>query len=89
MSQQQHNRPASELAGYTTVGDWLDRHAGPFFSTRSSFDWFVKRNRDELVDVGALIPRAGRSGSLLSIDKFPKAVLEILKREAQRRARTA
>jgi hypothetical protein len=79
---QQHNGPASELAGYTTVGDWLDHHAGPFFQTRSSFDWFIKRNRDELIELGALIPRGGRSGSLVSVERMPKAVISILKRKA-------
>lgn len=74
--------PVAELDGYTTVGDWLDRYAGPFFETRSSFDWFVKRNRQELVERGALIPREGRSGSLVSRDKFPKAVVDILRRRA-------
>ena len=74
--------PASELAGYTSCGDWLDRYAGPFFETRSSFDWFIKRNRDELVKLGALIPRGGRSGSLVSIERMPKAVISILQRKA-------
>ncbi|MBI3041554.1 MAG: hypothetical protein HYY78_01855 [Betaproteobacteria bacterium] len=71
-----------ELAGYINVADWLDRHAGPFFETRSSLDWFIKRNRLELVERGALLPREGRSGSLLSVEKFPKAVVEILRRRA-------
>ena len=84
-----HNGPASELAGYTTVGDWLDRYAGPFFSTRSSFDWFIKRHRAELIEREALIPRAGRSGSLISTEAFPKAVIAILKREAQEKTRAA
>jgi hypothetical protein len=79
---QEHNGPASELAGYTTVGDWLDRYAGPFFPTRSSVDWFIKRNRRELVERGALIPREGRSGSLVSIERMPQALIEILKRRA-------
>lgn len=72
----------AELTGYTSVGDWLDRHAGPFFETRSSLDWFIKRNRRELVETGALIPREGRSGSLVSIHEFPKAVISILRRRA-------
>jgi hypothetical protein len=42
-----------------------NHHAGPFFETRSSLDWFIKRNRRELVEIGALIPREGRSGSLI------------------------
>ena len=80
--QQSDDAAAPELAGYTSVGDWLDRYAGPFFETRSSLDWFIKRNRRELVEGGALIPREGRSGSLVSLEQFPKAVIRILKRRA-------
>ncbi len=75
-----------DLAGYTTVSDWLDHYAGPFFETRSSFDWFVKRHRDELVESDALIVRQGRAGSLVSKEKFPRAVVAILRREALHRA---
>jgi len=78
--------PAADLAGYTSVGDWLDRHAGPFFETRSSLDWFIKRNRRELVEDGALITREGRSGSLVSIERFPKAIVRILRRRALERS---
>lgn len=85
-AQQQQPAQVSELAGYTSVGDWLDRHAGPFFETRSSLDWFIKRNRRELIEVGALIPREGRSGSLVSIEVFPRAVIKILKRRALEKA---
>ena len=76
----------AELQSYVSVGEFLDRHAGAFFQTRSSLDWFIKRHREELVEIGALIPRAGRSGSLVSTEQFPKAVITILKREAQTRA---
>jgi hypothetical protein len=87
MDTQQRETPGAEpavpeLAGYASAGDWLDRHAGPFFETRSSLDWFIKRNRRELVESGALIPREGRSGSLLSLNEFPKAVIRILRRKA-------
>ena len=82
MNTLQNEVPAAQLAGYATVGDWLDRYAGPFFETRSSLDWFLKRNRRELVEIGALIPREGRSGSLISIERFPQAVVSILKRRA-------
>jgi len=78
--------PVADLAGYTGVGDWLDRYAGPFFETRSALDWFIKRNRRELVEIGALIPREGRSGSIVSIERFPKAVVDILRRRALERA---
>lgn len=72
----------AELANYVSVADWLDRDAGPFFETRTSLDWFIKRNRRELIESGALIPREGRSGSLLSKDRFPQAVIAILRRRA-------
>lgn len=76
----------ADLKQFTTVGDWQDRFAGPFFETRSSLDWFLKRHRNELVELGALLPRAGRSGSLISTELFPKAVIKILRREAKARA---
>ena len=79
----------SELGQYTTAGNWLDLNVQPFFETRSSLDWFLKRHREELVELGALIPRAGRSGSLISTELFPKAVVTILKREAQAKTRAA
>jgi len=74
------------LTDYTSVGDRLDHHAGPFFETRSSLDWFIKRNRRELVEIGALIPREGHSGSLISVESFPKAVVDILRRRALSKA---
>jgi hypothetical protein len=79
----------SALADYTSVGDWQDRYAGPFFETRSALDWFIRHHRAELIELGALIPRSGRNGSLVSKEKFPKAVLSILKREAQEKTRAA
>ena len=82
MDTETHETPVADLAGYTSVGDWLDRHAGPFFETRSSLDWFIKRNPRELVEIGALIPREGRSGSLVSMERFPRAVVGILRRRA-------
>ena len=79
----------ANLQNYTSVGVWLYRDAGPFFGSRSALVWFIKRNRAELIELGALIPRAGRSGSLVSTEKFPKAVVDILKRQAQERTRAA
>ena len=87
--QQQDAGAVSALASCTSVGDWLDRYAGPFFETRSALAWFIRPNRAELIEVGALIPRAGRSGSLVSTEKFPRAVISILKRQAHERARAS
>lgn len=77
---------ASPLAGYMTLTEWVDRHAGPFFETKASVDWFVKRNRRELIEADALIPREGRAGSLVSLEKFPKIVVAIFKRRALEKA---
>lgn len=76
----------ANLTDYMSTGDWLDQHAGPFFDTRASFEWFVKRNRRELVERGALIPRAGRAGSLVSVSRMATAVVDILRRKALERA---
>ena len=84
--QQQQPAQAYGLAGYTSVGEWLDGRAGAFFPTRSSLDWFIKQNRRELIESGALIPREGRSGSLIQPDKFCHAVLNILRRRALEKA---
>lgn len=72
-------------SGYSSIGDWLDRYAGAFFDTRAALDWSVKRNRRELIERGALIPRAGRSGSLVSIHRMSAAVVDILRRRALER----
>lgn len=82
-SQQQAQVP--DLSGFTSVDVWLQKHAGPFFETRSALDWFIKRHRRELIESGALITRAGRSGSLVSIEEFPRSVITILKRRALER----
>jgi hypothetical protein len=70
---------SSELDGFTEVGKWP---ASPVLPTRSSLEWFIKENRKELAELGALIPGKGRRASLLSNEKFPKAVIEILRRKA-------
>lgn len=79
---QQQSAPPPVLADYMTVTDWLERFAGPFFATKASFDWFLKRHRQELVEGGALIPRGGRAGSIVLPPKLSEMVLEIQKREA-------
>lgn len=81
-TQQAPTAPAAGLTGYISVSDWLDTQAGPFFETRSALDWFIRQHRRELIEADALIPREGRNGSLVSIEKFSQAVISILKRRA-------
>jgi hypothetical protein len=80
--QQQDHAAAAGLTGYVGVNDWFDRYAGKVFETHSAVDWFIKQHRRELIEEGALITRAGRSGSLISIEVFPQVVIKILKRRA-------
>jgi hypothetical protein len=76
----------SELSEYVAVSEWLDREeAWPFFPNPSSLQWFIKMNRDKLVASGALIPRAGRAGSLLHRVKFPKQVIAVHRLRAKRK----
>lgn len=72
----------SALGAYLTLTEWVDKHAGRVFETRSSVDWFVKQHRRELVEAGAYIPREGRAGSLVEVEKFSRAVIQILTRRA-------
>ena len=74
---------ASPLSGYMTIAEWFEKgHADPLFPNKSSIDWFIRNNRRELIETDALIPRDGRAGSLVHLEKFPQAVLGILKRRA-------
>ena len=75
-----------DLSEYRGVGDWRYDFGGEFFPTESAIQWFIKQNRDELIQCGALIPRQGRAGSLLSSREFPRAVIRIFRRKALGRA---
>jgi hypothetical protein len=80
----------SELSEYVAVSEWLDREdAGPFFPNPSSLQWFIKMNRATLVATGALIPRAGRAGSLLHRSRFPEQVIAVHRLQAQKRVGVA
>ena len=79
---QQSEAKRSPLESYILLADWLPADGNAFFPTRSSLDWFIKMNRDELVRRGALLPREGRSGSLVERQRFARVVLDIFKRRA-------
>lgn len=70
------------LTEYVSATAWLENEAGPFFVNRSSFDWFRKSHRTELVEAGALIPGRGRTESLVHPARMARAVIEIRKRDA-------
>lgn len=81
MNDNQQQTPTA-MAGYISLNGWLEANPGAFFETRPALDWFIKRHRRELIEADALITRGGRSGSLLSREEFPKAVVQIFKRRA-------
>lgn len=51
------------------------------FPSQASFDWFVRKNRGELVKAGALVIPTGRW--LVQADAFDQAVQSIGQRRAQ------
>ncbi len=76
---------ATHLSNWDTLPAFKDKHAGPF--TGSSIDWIVKHHRTELIEMGVLITRRGRGGSLVDVARFGGALTAILKRESLERAR--
>jgi hypothetical protein len=64
---------------------WVADKGGAIFKTFSSFEWFLRRHRSELIESGVFIPRPGPGGSLCGPGMAAK-VIEILRREAQQAA---
>jgi hypothetical protein len=82
MEEKQRKAQETDLASLMNALAWRDRFGQSVFPTRSSFEWFVKQRRPELVKAGALIPGRGRSGSLVASDRMSKVVVKILRRRA-------
>ena len=76
--------PTSEISKFASLTDWraLKKTRPPFFPTRSSLESFIKLHRRELIERGALLPGRGRMGSLVEVEKFSLAVVEIYSRQA-------
>lgn len=74
-----------KLTDFRPVRHWIADEAGSVFKTFSSFEWFLRRHRGELIASGEFIPRNGAAGSLCGPGLGVK-VLEILRREAQQTA---
>jgi len=67
---------------------WVEECGGEIFPTFSSFEWFAREHRRELVQSGQFLPRPGRAGSLVGPD-IERVVLDIVLREAQKRTEVA
>jgi hypothetical protein len=64
---------------------WRKSEAPNVFPTKSSFEWFGRQHRDRLIEAGALLPRAGRAGSLVDPERMNTEVLRILAEQARER----
>lgn len=69
------------VADYRPLRDWVADRGGSAFPTFSSAEWFIRRNRDRLVQSGQLIIRKGSAGSLVG-PSFDAVVLDILRDES-------
>lgn len=67
----------SYLLSYEVAEQWRVKYAGDMFPTRASLAWFLRMNRHDLVECGALILRAGRSGNMVHRSRMVEAVQRI------------
>ncbi|MGB5834623.1 MAG: hypothetical protein WBG92_21915 [Thiohalocapsa sp.] len=64
---------------------WVTDDAESVFPTFSSFEWFVRQHREQLIESGQYIPRRGPCGSLAG-PGLGAVVLGILRDEARQEA---
>ena len=72
-----HAHP-ERVADYRPLRDWVADCGGQTFPTFASAEWFIRRNRDRLIQSGQLIIRKGSAGSLVG-PEFDSVVLDILR----------
>jgi len=72
----------ARLSDYRPWRDWVATEGQPIFPTNSSFEWFVRRHRRELVASGQFIVRQGPNGSLAG-PRLADVVLKILQTRSQ------
>lgn len=71
--------------GFCRVSVWLAGSGGGLFPTRSSFEWFKREHRDELIESGQLILGRGRRPDIVGPD-IERLAVEILRREQSKAA---
>ncbi|GAB1394910.1 hypothetical protein MASR1M60_30740 [Rhodocyclaceae bacterium] len=76
-----NTKPSNCLAGLRQATRWREERAAEIFPTASSFEWFKRQHRAELLGAGVLIPSRGRRGDLVT-PEIDGVVLGILRREA-------
>lgn len=68
------------LGDYRKARDWVDEYGGDVFPSFTSFEWFVRKHRQELVGSRQYLPRRGAAGALIG-PGFEQVVVDILVRE--------
>lgn len=84
----QNTASTGGLAGLRQATRWRKERATDVFPTNSSWEWFKRDHRDELIDSGQLIPGRGRRGDLVG-SGIDDVVVAILRREAGLRREAA
>lgn len=70
------------LGDYRKARDWVDEHGGDVFPSFASFEWFVRKHRDELVGSQQYLPRKGSAGALVG-PEIDQVVMRIMSRECR------
>lgn len=73
---------ANSVNNLRRARSWVKENGGDLFSTFSSFEWFARQHRGELLKSGQFFPRGGRGGSLVG-PEIDRVVIDIIQREAQ------
>ncbi|MEQ9465597.1 MAG: hypothetical protein RJQ10_18195 [Haliea sp.] len=68
------------LESFRKASDWVAESGGDVFPTFASFQWFIRKHRQELVGSRQYLPRRGSAGSLIG-PGFEQLVVNILTRE--------
>jgi hypothetical protein len=65
---------------FVRARDWVPEKGGDTFPTQSSFEWFVRQHRAELMASGEVIVRRGTGGTLVG-PGFGELAIAIMQRK--------
>ena len=68
-----------KITDFRSARDFAAEEGGALFPTASSWEWFKRKYKRELLRSGQFISRRGRSGDLVGPD-IHRVVLEIVRR---------